>query len=243
MFEREPIYLDQIDRERFYLAGIGSSANDRDGWICPPAGGRFLVRSTTEQYGAPAMEALGICDAGPAAILGKGSSMRYAAAVSIALLSAILLVTSARAEVQVTFINSFRYSDFVDKPPGKREKKLTEIRNTLEDLGARYLNPGAVLKIKVLDMQRVALSIQPSPPKGENHGPSAAIQPLRLELQYVLQQDGKTILRDRETLSDINYLANPSAHAASEHDEPIDPEKQMLRDWFAERFGASAPPQ
>ena len=189
---------------------------------------------------ASAMEAFRICDAGHVAIFRKGSSVRHFATISIALLSAILSVNMAEAEVQVTFINSFRYSDLAGKSQGKREATLTEVRNTLVELGARYLMPRAVLMVKVLDMDRVApLPIQPPLPKGENHGPSADVQPLQLEVQYVLRQDGKTILQDRETISDINYLANPAAHAASENDEPVNPEKQMLRDWFAKRFGAS----
>lgn len=173
--------------------------------------------------------------------------MRYPAVISIALLSAILSVSSAEAEVQMTFVNSFRYSDFVDEPPAKREKRLTEIRNTLEELGARYLKPGVVLKIKVFDMQRVALSIQSSSPVGEAGVPRESIQPMQLEIQYVVQQDGKTILQDRETISDFDNLMNPSPHPTkehSEHKERIDPEKEMWRDWFVKHFGgAISPPQ
>lgn len=185
------------------------------------------------------MEAFRICDAGHAAIFRKGSSVRHSATISIALLSAMLSLNSADADVQVTFVNSFRYSGLANKSQAKREATLTEIRNTLVELGARYLMPGAVLMVKVLDMERVALLIQPASPAGEPGGPRESIPPVQLKIQYILQQDGKTILQDHETISDIDYLTNPSPHSTNEHSEAIDPEKEMLRDWFAKRFGAS----
>jgi hypothetical protein len=164
--------------------------------------------------------------------------MRSLAAIFIALLIALpaaaLPLDSAQAEVSVTFINSFFYSDLADKAPDKREATLSEIRNTLVDLGVRYLKPGQLLKIEVLNMDRITLP--PATPSARPSHPKTDTQPLRMELQYALQQNGKTLLRSRDSVSDINYLANPVPPEAKK--DALVHVKEMLSDWFTSTFPA-----
>jgi len=168
--------------------------------------------------------------------------MRSPAAILIALLIALpaaaLPLNSAQAEVSVTFINSYFYSDLADKPEDKREATLTEIRNTLVNLGDRYLKPGQLLKIEVLDMERIPLS----PIAGEPHASKSGPQPLRMEIQYALQQNGRTLAHSRESISDINYVTDATAVPGQKAPkDALATVKDMLRDWFTESFGASAP--
>ncbi len=83
--------------------------------------------------------------------------MRFSAALSIALVSAVLPLHAAKADVQVTFVNSYRYSEFKGKPPSTRDDTLEQIRKTLAELGARYLKPEEVLKIEVLGIRACQL--------------------------------------------------------------------------------------
>jgi hypothetical protein len=174
----------------------------------------------------------------------EGPSMRSSAAILgafwIVVFAAIPMAFSAEAtgEVSVTFVNSFYYSETADKTPDKREATLSEIRNTLVDLGPRYLSPGQFLKIEVLDIAKVAWQTPPAPPAaGETHVAKPVTHPLRMEIQYSLRQNGKLLSRSRETISDISYLANP---VPPESKDALFHVKEMLRDWFAQTFGASA---
>jgi hypothetical protein len=63
--------------------------------------------------------------------------------------------------------------------------------------------------------------------------------PPRIKVRYTLRQNGRTILRAGETISDMNYLMNPFAHLSSDR---LVYEKEVLRDWFRERFVAMMPP-
>ena len=167
--------------------------------------------------------------------------MRFSAAILLALLSATLSISSAAADVRVTFVNSFRYSDLADMSPTKRDAILTDIRKTLAELGAHYLAPKTTLTIEILDMAPIDIVIQPPTPTGKTGSASTDARPMQLDLQYVLHQDGKTIQGDRETISDINYFTNPPPpppNESDEHKKPVDPKLLMLRDWFIKRFVA-----
>lgn len=181
-----------------------------------------------------------------AAIQGRQSNAILGSAligVTLAFMAAVLLPRPAQAEVRVTFINSFYYSDLADMPPDKRESMLSEIRKTFVELGDHFLKPGQILKIEVLKIDRITLPAQtppaaPSHPKtGTQPRPKTGTQPLHMEIQYALQQDGKTLSRARASLSDIDYLANPVPPEAKK--DALVHVKEMLRDWFTESFVAS----
>lgn len=149
-------------------------------------------------------------------------------AMRLALMLAVfgLPLAAARADVRVTFINSFRYTAFDDKADDKRAEEMDAIRKTLEDLGARYLDSGATLKVEVLNIAPVTLT---------NPGP---IAPSQMDLQFTLQRDGKTLQQDRETISDLNNLEDPDGPKSR---ESLAYEKAMLQDWFVARFVTGRP--
>lgn len=167
--------------------------------------------------------------------------MRFSAPLIVGAMLSFLAITllpqSAEAGVQVTFINSFYYSDLAGKPPDKREATLSEIRNAFVDVGGRFLKPGQTLKIKVLDMQLIKF---PSsiPSAGSKHTSKADARSLRMEVQYALQQGGKTLAQARDSISDVSYLANPIPPGTKKSPSLIRIE-EMLQAWFAATFGAS----
>lgn len=154
-------------------------------------------------------------------------------------LASALLPGSAQADVRVTFINSYYYSDLSGKPPDKREATLSEVRKAFVDLGGHFIKPGQILKIEVLDMQRIKLPSSDSA-AGSAHASKTETQPLRLEIQYALQQGGKTLVQSRDSISDASYLANPIPPEAKK-DRGFIHVKEMVRDWYTSTFGDSAP--
>ncbi len=161
--------------------------------------------------------------------------MRRAAMAFIASLAAVSLTHPAAADVRVTFANP-GYDSFDADPPALRLGTLNEYRQTLEALGARYLKPGQVLKIEVLSIDRAGWLRQ---------GRTSSVRilteatPPRMEVQYALLQNGKTILSARETVSDMNYMSYPAVNSSSDR---LVYEKEMLSNWFRRRFVEMAPP-
>lgn len=158
--------------------------------------------------------------------------MRFSAAISIALLETFVLMSPARANVSVTFVNSYYYPALKQD---KRQAVLDELRKTLEDLGAHYFADNEDLKVEVFSYVPMDLS---AAPKG-------APKPSQMDIQYTLRQNGKLMAHDRETISDVNFVGQPVKTEAKgeggEHaskPDPLAPEKAMLRDWFMQRFSA-----
>lgn len=163
------------------------------------------------------------------------SSAALLIGVTLAFLATVLLPRPAQAEVRVTFINSFYYSDLAETPPDKRESMLSEIRKAFVDIGAPFLKPEQVLKIEILKIDRIPTSSSSSSP-APAHSKSEE-QPMRMEIQYALQQNGKTLSQSRDSLSDVNYLSNPIPPDAKK--DALSHVKEMIHDWFEETFGAS----
>lgn len=165
------------------------------------------------------------------AIPRKADAMRFSAVMTVAFLATCASMSPACADVSVTFVNSYYYTAVEQD---KRQAVLDDLRKTLEDLGAR-LTSGNDLKIELFSY--VPMDITTG--KG-------ATKPTQMDIQYTLRQSGKPILHDRETITDVNYVDKPAAvekkgeggEHGSKKDDPIAPEKAMLRDWFMQRFAA-----
>jgi hypothetical protein len=160
--------------------------------------------------------------------------MRLALTTVIAFLSALWASNPAEADVRVTFVAPDHYRDFETETASMRAEMLNEFRRTLDELGARYLNPGQILKIEVLDIERAGIADTWNPTAGDLRIVGSTMPPPRFEVRYTLQQKGKIVAQARETITDINYMLDPSARLSS---DPLVYEKETLRNWFRERFG------
>lgn len=159
--------------------------------------------------------------------------MRRVAMAVFAALAAVSLTHPVRAGVLVNFVNPENYHDFDTEGPAVRATMLNEIRQTFVELGATYLKPGQTLKIDVLDIDRAGFADQ-RPMRGDLRIITNGTPPPRFKVQYTLQQNGKTLARAQETISDINYLQNSDARFSTGW---LFYEKATLRDWFGTRFG------
>ncbi len=153
-----------------------------------------------------------------------------------AALTAITLTHPADAAVSVSFVNPQNYLDFQSESCVQRDEMLGEHRQTLLDLGTRYLKPGQNLNIEVLDVQRAGILRDTTP---SHTALLTANTPPRIDVQYTLRQNSKIILSAHEAVTDIDYFLDQSSHLSSDR---LVYEKQVLHDWFRNRFQDMVPP-
>jgi Protein of unknown function (DUF3016) len=153
------------------------------------------------------------------------------------LLSACLWTSPAGATVTVSFTNPESYTDigrYRDEP----NTEMKEIEAHLKQLGERYLPPNQLLKIEVLD---VGLAGNWSLSRRFGHDVrilrGKADWP-RIKLHYLLEADGRVLVDQQENVADMDYLQHPNMHYSS---QSLPYEKQMLDDWFRQRFAADKP--
>ncbi|WP_454685494.1 DUF3016 domain-containing protein [Ancylobacter moscoviensis] len=143
-----------------------------------------------------------------------------------------LMSAAAEASVQVTFVNPQNYNDRDFRSSGTRDGIIAEFQRYFDRLGTRYLKDGQSVRIEVLDA-RLAGEYEPWRPRFNDVRILRDITPPRFKLRYTLTQGKRVLVKGEETVSDINYLWNPSAQNSSER---FAYEKDMLRDWFRKRF-------
>lgn len=158
--------------------------------------------------------------------------MRIAKYTVAALAALMLGAASAGAAVNVTFVKPDQYRDRDFRSASTRESIVADLTKYFEKLDHRYLKPGQRLDIEVLNA-RLAGQYEPWQRNFNDVRIMRDITPPRFEIRYTLRQEGKVIASGKETVSDINYLRNPSARNSSER---FAYEKSMLRDWFRKRF-------
>lgn len=144
-----------------------------------------------------------------------------------------LSVSAADAEVRVSFVNRDQYNDQDFRAAGPREATLNEFRRIFTRLGEQYLAPHQTLMIDVLEID-FAGHQEPFRIMGQDIRVMRDSTPPRMRLRYTLRERGRMIVSAEETISDMNYLANPAGRAGGQ----LVYEREMLSDWFRRRFSA-----
>lgn len=163
--------------------------------------------------------------------------MRWKLGLAAVLAVIILSPASSYAGVNVRFVNPGRYTDAgsFDVSPASVEAAL---RAHLDRLGKRFLAPGQILSIDIVDIDLAGYQ-QPLRYAPNNVRVMRGATPPRIELRYVLTEKGRRKRSGEETLTDINYQMNPSARFSS--DQYIY-EKALLDDWFRRAFSTGRRP-
>lgn len=151
----------------------------------------------------------------------------------LAVASVVLSVSAAAAEVRVSFLNRDQYHDQDFRAAGPREATLNEFRRIFTRLGEQYLTPQQTLMIDVLEID-LAGHQEPFRILGEDIRVMRDTTPPRMRLRYTLRERGRMIVSAEETISDVNYLANPAGRTGGQ----LVYEREMLSDWFRRRFSA-----
>lgn len=163
--------------------------------------------------------------------------MRVAALGFGLLLAAGTLPAAAEAGVRVDFLDPQRYTDAGLRGRwriGLDDPLLADLRQYLTTLGSRYLKPGEVLAIEVLDLDLAGRYETWRPAAREVRVMRDDTVP-RIVLRYALLRDGQAPRRGQETVSDLAYLTRAGGRTAG---DPLYFEKAMLDDWFRDRFAA-----
>jgi hypothetical protein len=147
---------------------------------------------------------------------------------------------AAGATVTVTFSDPAQFHDasLRDGPRATAEEPaLREIGRYLSELGKRYLDPASVLQVEVLDVD-LAGRFEPwrAGFRGVRFMDNLTWPSIRL--RYTLLHEGRVEDSREERIVDTMYLARQRTWFASER---LGYEKQMLDDWFRDRFAGSTP--
>ncbi len=156
------------------------------------------------------------------------------------LLTAFAAVTPAAAQVRVRYAPVIGFSD-IGSPVSaglSSHGTLRELARIIEDLGRARLRPGETLDVTILDVNRAGFQRGPGVADGPRIVSDAT--PPRIRLAYVLRRDGRIIARDEEELRNPNFLLTGNPRASS---GPLYYERELLRDWFDDRFRYRIPRQ
>jgi hypothetical protein len=99
-------------------------------------------------------------------------------------------------------------------------------------LADRYLAPGQVLTIRVLDVDLAG--------ELESVRSASGLRIMRegtwprIKLRYTLARSGRTAQQGEETIAAMDYLMTAGDRLST---DPLRLEKAMLTDWFRARFG------
>lgn len=115
---------------------------------------------------------------------------------------------------------------------------MQEIEAHLKQLGQRYLPSNQSLKIEVLDVDLAGhlrmssrLGREVRILRGNADWPS-------IKLNYVLEADGRVVQERQEDIADMGYLQHTPKRYSN---QSLAYEKQMLDDWFRQRFAVHKP--
>ena len=155
-------------------------------------------------------------------------------------LAAFCWCAAAGAAVTVTFSDPAQFHDasLRDGPRATTEEPaLREIGRHLRELGERYLDPASALQVEVLDVD-LAGRFEPWRPGFRGVRFMDGLTWPSIRLRYTLLREGRVQDSREERIVDPMYLARQRTWFASER---LGYEKQMLGDWFRDRFAAGTP--
>ncbi|TFW09855.1 DUF3016 domain-containing protein [Oxalobacteraceae bacterium OM1] len=143
---------------------------------------------------------------------------------------------AANAAVRVNFIHPDRYTD-MDRFSDEARSAMRAIEGDLVQLGKRYLPQDADLRVDILDVD-LAGRLRPSAIRGRDVRVDRGIaDPPSIRLHYVLEQSGRVVREQEETVRGLAYTGTTDINAAN---ESFPYEKRMLTHWFRERFAQGA---
>ncbi|MFD1702865.1 DUF3016 domain-containing protein [Methylopila henanensis] len=163
-----------------------------------------------------------------AAAIVRGGAGALAAAAVVALSPAPV----AAGEAVVRVARQPGVDTLAFRSARERDAAFAALSRHLARLAETRLPAGQSVTIELIDL-RPAGQFEPWRTNFQDVRVLRDVTPPRVTLSYVLKERGRTLARGRETLSDMNYLANPSARS-SLSSWPY--EKELLSDWFRSRL-------
>jgi len=152
--------------------------------------------------------------------------------------AALLCAWPALARVDVRYVQPERFSDSDMRSSGSRAGIMSTFDRHFDKLGARYLKHNQTLRIDVLNI-RLAGHTEPWQRQFSNVRILRDSTPPRFRLRYTLTEGGRVLMQGEETITDTAYLMHSARIGSGRYEH----EKEMLRDWFRNRFVKLRPPR
>lgn len=163
-------------------------------------------------------------------------TLLLAAAGPLAAPAAEQLAGQGAAQVGVTYVAPETFRDREFRQASSRASALAEFDRWFAEFGARYLPPGAQLRIEVLDID-LAGDFEPWRTGWQDVRFLRDTTPPRIHLRWQLEQGGKLVRRGDARLSDMNYLWDPRGRG---DERRFAHDRLLVQDWFRKTFAPGA---
>ena len=162
-----------------------------------------------------------------------------ASILSVSFVIALALPSPADAAVTVAFVDPGNYRDAAFRRDDRQAEDavLKGIESHLKHLGKRYLAADQKLNVEILDID-LAGRIAPWRPQLNGVRLMDDVTWPRIKLRYTLERNG-VITSAEESVADMSYLARAHTYFSGDR---LGYEKQMLDDWFRQKFSAGRTP-
>lgn len=142
---------------------------------------------------------------------------------------ASLPAMAAPASVKVVFVHPERFNDQdfrVRFSAAERAAVLQSLARHIERAGAATLAPGQTLRVEIFDIRRAGMERFI---RGSEVRVLTDVTPPTISLRYRLSGGGRPSQGGTKTLTDMNYLMNPSARFSGDR---FVYEKALIDDWL-----------
>ncbi|GLK78224.1 hypothetical protein GCM10008171_34780 [Methylopila jiangsuensis] len=158
-----------------------------------------------------------------------------------ALLALALLAcpASAHAAAVVTSTATRTYDRDAFRSQAERDANFRDLARDLQRRLDRRLPAGRDVRVELLKV-RPAGRFEPWRTGMEDVRVLRDVTPPRIELRYEVRERGRVVAASDETVTDMNYLSNPSSRLSSDR---LAHEKALLADWADQRLIRLRPPR
>jgi len=154
----------------------------------------------------------------------------------LALAGLFALAGVSQAAVTVTYDDNKHFTD-VPFETFDRKEVLTQLSDHFQKLG-KFLPPGENLSIEMVDVDLAGRRIPNFRTGQDIRVLSGRADWPRMEVRYVLEQNGQVIKQGDAQLQDMNYQFSSTHYFDS---EPLRYEKHMIDEWFDENIAPIRP--
>ncbi|HEY8877310.1 MAG TPA: DUF3016 domain-containing protein [Roseateles sp.] len=147
-------------------------------------------------------------------------------------LGLLALAATARADVQVNFVNPEKFTDIKDNDGFRKMDVLKDIEAYLVEQAGKRL-PGRDVRIDVTDVD-LAGEVEPFGRRMQWLRVMRTVTIPSMAFHYEVREAGKVVRQGDASLRDMNYQDGLNSFTGS---EPLRYEKRMLDRWFQQEFG------
>jgi hypothetical protein len=149
-------------------------------------------------------------------------------------LGLLALAATARADVQVNFVNPEKFTDIKDNNGFRQTDVLKDIESYLvEQMGKRL--PGRDVRIDVTDVD-LAGEVEPFGRRMQWLRVMRNVTLPAMTFHFEVSEGGKIVRQGDAKLRDMNYQDGFSGFSSS---DPLRYEKRMLDQWMKQEFGTA----